>query len=142
MIETEKRKIIRVPAHINDPEFSEVVVQQWKEISSNVTDINNFDTVNDNNDKKEIIANAPILKQQSQQTQSQTLEKVNFTVPLAHESRRATLLRKFHEMIKNRIPIIGGGAGVGISAKSEENGGIDLIVIYNSGLIIHLSLFQ
>ena len=30
-------------------------------------------------------------------------------------------------------PIIGGGAGTGISAKCEEAGGIDLIVIYNSG---------
>ena len=32
-----------------------------------------------------------------------------------------------------RIPIIGGGAGTGLSAKCEEEGGIDLIVIYNSG---------
>ena len=32
-----------------------------------------------------------------------------------------------------REPIIGGGAGTGLSAKCEEAGGIDLIVIYNSG---------
>jgi predicted TIM-barrel enzyme len=31
------------------------------------------------------------------------------------------------------LPVIGGGAGTGISAKCEEAGGIDLIVIYNSG---------
>jgi len=43
------------------------------------------------------------------------------------------ILDKFNNMIKNRIPIIGGGAGTGISAKWEEIGGIDLIVIYNSG---------
>jgi len=43
------------------------------------------------------------------------------------------ILDKFNNMIKNRIPIIGGGAGTGISAKWEETGGIDLIVIYNSG---------
>ncbi|HCW93194.1 MAG TPA: hypothetical protein DHM44_05900 [Flexistipes sinusarabici] len=43
------------------------------------------------------------------------------------------ILDKFNSMIKNRIPIIGGGAGTGISAKWEEIGGIDLIVIYNSG---------
>jgi predicted TIM-barrel enzyme len=36
-------------------------------------------------------------------------------------------------MIAQRIPIVGGGAGTGISAKSEEAGGIDLIIIYNSG---------
>jgi len=46
---------------------------------------------------------------------------------------RGALMRKFQEMAKQRIPIIGGGAGTGLSAKSEESGGIDLIVIYNSG---------
>ncbi|MDD9992299.1 MAG: phosphoenolpyruvate hydrolase family protein, partial [Rhodospirillales bacterium] len=46
---------------------------------------------------------------------------------------RRTLLEKFHGMIARREPIIGGGAGTGLSAKCEEAGGIDLIVIYNSG---------
>lgn len=46
---------------------------------------------------------------------------------------RETLLKKFNEMIERHEPIIGGGAGTGLSAKCEEAGGIDLIVIYNSG---------
>ncbi len=46
---------------------------------------------------------------------------------------RKEILDKFHKLIEKRIPIIGGGAGTGISAKWEEEGGIDLIVIYNSG---------
>lgn len=46
---------------------------------------------------------------------------------------RRDLLAKFHAMIDRRQPIIGGGAGTGLSAKCEEAGGIDLIVIYNSG---------
>ena len=46
---------------------------------------------------------------------------------------KAELLAKFQEMKANKIPIIGGGAGTGLSAKCEEAGGIDLIVIYNSG---------
>jgi predicted TIM-barrel enzyme len=46
---------------------------------------------------------------------------------------RSTLLTKFQAMVASGQPIIGGGAGTGISAKSEEAGGIDLIVIYNSG---------
>ena len=46
---------------------------------------------------------------------------------------RKTLLYKFHGMVAGREPIIGGGAGTGLSAKCEEAGGIDLIVIYNSG---------
>ena len=46
---------------------------------------------------------------------------------------RADLLAKFRGMIERREPIVGGGAGTGLSAKCEEAGGIDLIVIYNSG---------
>jgi len=46
---------------------------------------------------------------------------------------RSKLIERFQQMKRDRIPIIGGGAGIGISAKGEEAGGIDLIVIYNSG---------
>lgn len=46
---------------------------------------------------------------------------------------RTELMAKFHSMAARREPIIGGGAGTGLSAKCEEAGGIDLIVIYNSG---------
>ena len=46
---------------------------------------------------------------------------------------RQYLLKKFQAMKSQGTPIIGGGAGTGLSAKCEEEGGIDLIVIYNSG---------
>lgn len=46
---------------------------------------------------------------------------------------RKTILDKFRAMIAEGRPIVGGGAGTGLSAKSEEAGGIDLIIIYNSG---------
>ncbi len=46
---------------------------------------------------------------------------------------RTETLKRFREKIAAGRPIIGGGAGTGISAKFEEAGGIDLIVIYNSG---------
>jgi predicted TIM-barrel enzyme len=46
---------------------------------------------------------------------------------------RAQILQKFATMVAERRPIVGGGAGTGISARSEEEGGIDLIIIYNSG---------
>jgi predicted TIM-barrel enzyme len=46
---------------------------------------------------------------------------------------RHQILARLRELIAKRVPIIGGGAGTGISAKFEEEGGIDLIVIYNSG---------
>ena len=46
---------------------------------------------------------------------------------------RHEILKKLRARVKRREPIIGGGAGTGLSAKCEEAGGIDLIVIYNSG---------
>lgn len=49
-----------------------------------------------------------------------------------HRDRDAILAR-FRAMIERGEPIIGGGAGTGLSAKCEEAGGIDLIVLYNSG---------
>src|SRR6201986_3413207 len=46
---------------------------------------------------------------------------------------RAEILGRLREKVARRQPIVGGGAGTGLSAKGEEAGGIDLIVIYNSG---------
>jgi predicted TIM-barrel enzyme len=46
---------------------------------------------------------------------------------------RKDILEKFRGMMARNAPIVGGGAGTGLSAKCEEAGGIDLIVIYNSG---------
>ena len=51
---------------------------------------------------------------------------------MAHFTR-SELIEKLRTMVEAGEPIIGGGAGTGLSAKCEENGGIDLIVIYNSG---------
>ena len=46
---------------------------------------------------------------------------------------RDEVLERLRRRIADRIPIIGAGAGTGISAKFEEAGGVDLIIIYNSG---------
>lgn len=46
---------------------------------------------------------------------------------------RSEIRKRLEEQIKNGKPIIGAGAGTGISAKSAEAGGVDLIIIYNSG---------
>jgi len=47
--------------------------------------------------------------------------------------QRSEILARFRAMKQQGQPIIGAGAGTGISAKNEEAGGADLIVIYNSG---------
>jgi len=46
---------------------------------------------------------------------------------------RTDILNRLRQQVEAGTPIVGGGAGTGISAKFEEVGGIDLIVIYNSG---------
>lgn len=51
----------------------------------------------------------------------------------ARLENREAIMARFRAMIARGEPIVGGGAGTGLSAKCEEAGGIDLIVIYNSG---------
>lgn len=46
---------------------------------------------------------------------------------------RAEILARFRSQVASGVPIVGGGAGTGLSAKCAEMGGIDLIIIYNSG---------
>ncbi|MGM9521798.1 MAG: phosphoenolpyruvate hydrolase family protein [Oscillospiraceae bacterium] len=47
---------------------------------------------------------------------------------------REEILKKFHDLARRGVPIIGSGAGTGLSAKSAEHGGADLIIVYNSGM--------
>src|SRR5690242_21854484 len=46
---------------------------------------------------------------------------------------RSSILARLRDQIARGVPIIGGGAGTGLSAVSEEAGGIDLLIVYNSG---------
>ncbi|KAH9897585.1 TIM-barrel-protein domain-containing protein [Xylariomycetidae sp. FL2044] len=46
---------------------------------------------------------------------------------------RSEILRRLREVISSQRPIVGAGAGIGLSAKFVEAGGADLIIIYNSG---------
>ncbi len=46
---------------------------------------------------------------------------------------RKDILKSLHNKVEAGKPIIGCGAGTGISAKMEEAGGADLLIIYNTG---------
>src|SRR5437764_7818039 len=46
---------------------------------------------------------------------------------------RERCLERLHEQVRQGRPMVGGGAGTGLSAKCAEAGGLDLIIIYNSG---------
>ena len=52
---------------------------------------------------------------------------------MAIDNSRTGILKRFREQVARGEPIIGGGAGTGLSAVSEEAGGIDLLIVYNSG---------
>jgi len=60
-------------------------------------------------------------------------ERANDGEKATMKFERNDILDQLRENIESGQPIIGGGAGTGLSAKCEEAGGIDLIVIYNSG---------
>jgi predicted TIM-barrel enzyme len=46
---------------------------------------------------------------------------------------RSEILARLRRQVAAGVPVVGGGAGTGLSAKCAEMGGIDLIIIYNSG---------
>lgn len=46
---------------------------------------------------------------------------------------RSEIIAKFKEEVKNGKILVGVGAGTGITAKSSEAGGADMLIIYNSG---------
>ena len=52
---------------------------------------------------------------------------------MSKDNSRSAILQRLRTKVASGKPIVGGGAGTGISAKCEEAGGVDLIVIYNSG---------
>jgi predicted TIM-barrel enzyme len=64
---------------------------------------------------------------------SEGVGTIGAAVPPEPNAARTEILRRLRTKIDRHEPIVGGGAGSGLSAKSEEAGGIDLIVIYNSG---------
>ena len=49
------------------------------------------------------------------------------------DNSRSAILERLRAQVARGEPIIGAGAGTGLSAKCVEQGGVDLIVIYNSG---------
>ena len=96
--QTSSRQLIRLPHHINDPQFAAALVAAFRNLHGN----------------------------------GRQRRRAGDAEPMAR-FERTVLVEKFRAMIARGEPIVGGGAGTGLSAKCQEAGGIDLIVIYNSG---------
>ncbi|XP_023518144.1 uncharacterized protein LOC111781690 [Cucurbita pepo subsp. pepo] len=126
------RKVNVYPYHINDPEFAEVLVNSFLEITSKNTDS---------------CGPKMVLAETSQDLKKTSFSESNLSAgrnigysPSDFPEKRPETSRRTRNILENLkaqivkgVPIIGAGAGTGISAKFEEAGGVDLIVVYNSG---------
>ncbi|CAI7888855.1 unnamed protein product [Closterium sp. NIES-54] len=141
---TDSRKIIRLPHHINDPAFAAALVNALLPLLSSTT----APTA-----AAPPASAAPPPPQTSEPASATTTPALSIspspTPPLSTTlnpppaldltpipwlvDRRTAILHSLRSQVAAGRAIIGGGAGTGISAKCEEMGGVDLIVIYNSG---------
>lgn len=129
----EDRKVKVCPHHINDPDFANALVDSFLEISTeNSTDSSSLqDSIPESEQDvhKNCVSNANL-------TSYDTIARSPSDFPGARQEtlqRTQAILQQLKDQINNGLPVIGAGAGTGISAKFEEAGGVDLIVLYNSG---------
>ncbi|PIA55818.1 hypothetical protein AQUCO_00700265v1 [Aquilegia coerulea] len=128
---TEDRQLKRFPYHINDPEFANALVESFLEIANNIS--KDFGSQQDNLAHR----NQDLLEDSSKDlTECRTIYSTPVDFPEARPEtlqKTRVILQQLRNQINKGLPIIGAGAGTGISAKFEEAGGVDLIVLYNSG---------
>ncbi|XP_010909381.1 toMV susceptible protein tm-1(GCR26) [Elaeis guineensis] len=125
----EERKVKIFPHHINDPEFADALVNLFLEMYTNFS----RKTIPRQNASFE--ERQSINKERST-SDDQAIWRTPIDFPDAKPEtlqRTQTILHQLKQQISKGVPIIGAGAGTGISAKFEEAGGVDLIVLYNSG---------
>uniref|UniRef100_K7MH55 TIM-barrel domain-containing protein n=1 Tax=Glycine max TaxID=3847 RepID=K7MH55_SOYBN len=125
-------KVKPYPHHINDLEFANALVDAFLEI--------NEKTSKDSTQQQ--VASPESVEQfhEDNVSNASSIATIVYTPSEFPEARRAKTLEKtqlilqqLKHQIRKGIPIIGAGAWTGISAKFEEAGGVDLIVLYNSG---------
>ncbi|XP_076882141.1 toMV susceptible protein tm-1(GCR26)-like [Bidens hawaiensis] len=121
---TDDRKVKVYQYHINDTEFAKALVESFLEITKkpNVTSPT----------QRIVEPDAAGVPCKTYRTISYNLTNFPDAKPETLE-RTHTVLQMLRDQIRQGKPIIGAGAGTGISAKFEEAGGVDLIVLYNSG---------
>ncbi|KAL3626745.1 ToMV susceptible protein tm-1(GCR26) [Castilleja foliolosa] len=124
----EHRQVKVFPYHINDLEFANALVDSFLQIST---------------DSKG--GNSQVNHESTQGSQSKSSTVISSIIPISYSlsnfpdakpetlQRTQKILQQLKYQVHERKPIIGAGAGTGISAKFEEVGGVDLIVVYNSG---------
>ncbi|KQK18111.1 uncharacterized protein LOC100833775 [Brachypodium distachyon] len=133
IVKTDNRQLKLLPYHINDPEFANALVDAFLSMdikaSIALTQKSNL-----------ILPKQDANKQESSSEQRASDNSIIWRPPMDYPDAKPETLQKTNSIIyklKQQIcegtPVIGAGAGTGISAKFEEAGGVDLIVLYNSG---------
>lgn len=126
----EDRQVNVYPYHITDPEFANTLVDSFLEVS-----IKNSKDAS----PQYCEATQDLHENFASEQKSSGYEIISYSPSDFPDARPETLLRtraiiqQLRDQINKGMPIIGAGAGTGISAKFEEAGGVDLIVVYNSG---------
>ncbi|PVH47799.1 hypothetical protein PAHAL_4G154500 [Panicum hallii] len=120
------REVKLLPYHINDPEFANALVDAFLGM-----DVKASSKAQPQQDGK---------KKKSSSGQKSSDKSIIWRPPVDFPDanpetlqKTRSILNKLKQYITEGIPVIGAGAGTGISAKFEEAGGVDLIVVYNSG---------
>ncbi|XVE87339.1 hypothetical protein DITRI_Ditri18aG0109800 [Diplodiscus trichospermus] len=129
----EDRQVKIYPYHINDPEFANALVDSFMEICSNNPTEYSLPQVT-SNERSQDLQKAHDYNMNSSSSGIVTYSPSNFPDAKPETLQRTQgILQQLRDQITKGLPIIGAGAGTGISAKFEEAGGVDLIVLYNSG---------
>ncbi|KAI3785307.1 hypothetical protein L1987_44423 [Smallanthus sonchifolius] len=121
---TDDRKVKVYQYHINDTEFAKALVDSFLEIHKRP---------NISSQKQRVV------EPDTSSIPSKTCRTISYNLTNFPDAKPETLQRTqgvlqiLRDQIRQGKPIIGAGAGTGISAKFEEAGGVDLIVVYNSG---------
>nr|ABB45848.1 hypothetical protein [Eutrema halophilum] len=130
---SEDRQVNIYSHHINDPEFAEALVASFLEICPKTYAQSKPSETASTKPSTGEPKDGHVSKMRSRPERIPYSPKDFPNAKPDTVERTQTILGRLRDQIEKGIPIIGGGAGTGISAKFEEAGGIDLIVIYNSG---------
>lgn len=126
----EDRQVKLYPYHINDPEFANALVDSFLEISKKICE----DVSPHHCEPSQDLQEDSVSKNNSPGYEIICYRPSNFPDARPETLQRTrAILQQLKDQINKGMPIIGAGAGTGISAKFEEAGGVDLIVLYNSG---------
>ncbi|KAE8655074.1 Tm-1^GCR26 protein [Hibiscus syriacus] len=129
----EDHQVKMYPYHINDPAFANALVDSFMEICSKNTTDSSLPQVASCESSQDLQKDHD-YNVNSSSSGSPTYSPSNFPDARPETLQRTQgILQQLRDQISKGLPIVGAGAGTGISAKFEETGGVDLIVLYNSG---------